>query len=111
MYDQGASKKAGQTTLYIHIRDVNDQFPTLDRVSTMEIESSAANGSILHCFNPVDADFRSNFLFFVTKGADFVSVERFRGCVSFQKRPSKSEEICVEDLGWKYNLLKIGAAN
>ena len=75
--------------------DNNDQLPLLQEINDFEVDEQTQIGTIVHCFQPKDADLKSFFVFSVIKGTEFAAIERFKGCLTLQKVPEYGEEICV----------------
>ena len=59
-YDLGQPRLRGKTIIILHIRDTNDQLPVLPSITFIATPSTQI-GTIIKCFNPVDADKRSSF--------------------------------------------------
>ena len=77
-------------------KDENDQYPFVDSISNITIRSDQAAGTLLNCLNVNDADKISNLEYKIKNGFEFISIDRFKGCMFLIEMPSTDEtEITV----------------
>ena len=96
VYDENSSTMA---TVDVFILDSNDQTPFLYDVTDLTVSSQLPIGSIVKCFSPSDTDAVAQLEFTLTKGNEWLSIDRFNGCLFLINTMStdKQAELTVTD--------------